>query len=691
MPGSVSIETMGGVMLATVDNPPVNALSHAVRAGLESAVAAAEAADEIRALVIRCAGTGFMAGADIREFGQPMREPQLPELVLRIEACTKPVIAAIHGHALGGGLEVAMACHYRIATDGAQLGLPEVKIGLVPGAGGTQRLPRLIGLTAALEMITTGNPVVAARAVELGLIDRIASGDLLAQAKDYATELAALGGAPRRVGSLAFPARDAAALDAARAMVAKRQRGLEAPPRAIDAVELGFQYPLPEASARESLICRELMAGFQSRALRHVFAAERAVSRLDALPGVERPVVRVAVVGAGVMGRGIVAATAEAGIAVTLIGRSRDRVDQTLALIGKSWRTAMERGKLSEHALQQRLGLLRAGDGITDVKDADLVIEAVSESADEKRDVFRTLGQLCKPGATLTSNTSYLDIDALAEASARPQDVCGLHFFNPANVMRLVEVVKGRATGDDAVKTAFAFARRLGKLPVLAGNCEGFIVNRLLAKRSREAYFLLEEGASPQQIDRVATRFGFPMGPFALGDLAGIDLQYAARQARRARLTPREQRADFVEQLYSLGRYGQKSGKGWYRYNEERKASPDPEIDELILRHSQRNGITRTAISDEDVLDRLLLAMVNEAGRLLDEGVVARPAEIDVAMINAIGFPAHTGGPLFWADERGLTHVDATLGRLRVEQGHEYWPQCASIARLAGLGGRFYS
>lgn len=341
--------------------------------------------------------------------------------------------------------------------------------------------------------------------------------------------------------------------------------------------------------------------------------------------------------------------------------------------------------------MQQRLGLLRAGDGITDVKDADLVIEAVSESADEKRDVFRTLGQLCKPGATLTSNTSYLDIDALAEASARPQDVCGLHFFNPANVMRLVEVVKGRATGDDAVKTAFAFARRLGKLPVLAGNCEGFIVNRLLAKRSREAYFLLEEGASPQQIDRVATRFGFPMGPFALGDLAGIDLQYAARQARRARLTPREQRADFVEQLYSLGRYGQKSGKGWYRYDEERKASPDPEIDELILRHSQRNGITRTAISDEDVLDRLLLAMVNEAGRLLDEGVVARPAEIDVAMINAIGFPAHTGGPLFWADERGLTHVDATLGRLRVEQGHEYWPQCASIARLAGLGGRFYS
>jgi 3-hydroxyacyl-CoA dehydrogenase len=362
-----------------------------------------------------------------------------------------------------------------------------------------------------------------------------------------------------------------------------------------------------------------------------------------------------------------------------------------LALVGNAWRTALERGKLSDQVLHQRLALLRAGDGLADVRHADLVIEAVSESLDEKRDVFTRLGQLCKPGATLTSNTSYLDIDLLAQASHRPQDVCGLHFFNPANVMRLVEVIKGRVTGDDAAKTAFAFARRLGKLPVLAGNCEGFIVNRLLAKRSREAYFLLEEGATPIQIDRVATRFGFPMGPFALADLAGIDLQYAAREARSARLTPRERRADFVEQLYALGRYGQKSGKGWYRYAADRKASPDPEIDELILKHSQVHGVSRGPISDEEVLDRLLLAMVNEAGRLLDEGVVARPAEIDVALINAIGFPAHTGGPLFWADERGLAQVGAMLARFRAEQGSDYWPPAASITRLAAAGGRFYS
>jgi len=681
----------GAVGIVEFDNPPVNALSHGVRVGLADALDRLE--DEaVQALIIVCAGKGFFSGADIKEFGKPMLEPQLPELIERIEAASKPVIAAIHGKGLGGGLELALACHYRVATRDASVGLPEVKLGIIPGSGGTQRLPRLIGVEAALELIAEGREVKAAKALELGILDAVVDGDLTAGAIDFARQALAEKRGGRRVSQLPVPAHDDSVYEEATTKVRRKQRGYQAPLVAIEVIRNGLKMPFEEALAYEYAECVKLLRGPQSRALRHNFAAERAVTRVPGLEGVaERPVNSVAVIGLGAMGAGIAVVFANAGIPVVGIERDQAKLDKSMERIARTYDGLIKRGSLTDAQKAERLARITPAVSYDQLKDVDLVIEAVTEDMEIKRDVFAKLGEATREGAILASNTSYLDINALAAASGRPADVCGMHFFNPANIMRLLENVRAEATSPEVVATITGLARRIGKLPVLSGVCDGFIVNRMLAKRSREGFFMLEEGAKPSQIDKIIQGFGFPMGPYALADLAGIDVQYAARQARWERLTERERQANFVDQMYERGRYGQKTGAGWYRYGEDRKSQPDPDVDQLLADHAAARGIAPRPITDEEVLERCIYAMVNEGAKILDEGVAQRPEDIDVAMINGLGFPAYTGGPMWWADEIGLPKVLEAILRYRDLVGAEYWTPAPLLERLAREGKGFYS
>jgi 3-hydroxyacyl-CoA dehydrogenase len=692
MSAMVTIRTTGRVAIATIDNPPVNAASHGVRAGLVEAVARLEQDDALAALIVICAGKSFISGADIKEFGKPMLDPLLAEVAARLEGAAKPVIAAIHGKALGGGLEVAMACHYRVAAASAAIGLPEVKLGIIPGCGGTQRLPRLIGLAPALAMAIEGSEMPAAKAKELGALDALVDGDLEAGAVAFAEALIAQGAPVRRVRDLPPPPADEALLAETRATLAKKKRGFLAPQAAVDAVGLIYTMPFDEALEAENALCRELLAGPQSRAMRHNFASERAVTKIPGLPDgiAERPIRKVAVIGLGAMGSGIAMVFANAGLPVLGIERNQEKLDKAMAGIAKTYGGLVKRGSLAQDKADARIALIAPTLGYDGFGDVDLVIEAVSEEMSVKRAVFEKLGVATRPGAILASNTSYLDIDALADASGRPEDVCGMHFFNPAHVMRLLENVRGARTTPDVLATITAVGKRIGKLPVLSGVCDGFIVNRMLAKRSREGYFMLEEGARPAQIDKVLAGFGFPMGPYALADLAGIDVQYAARQARMARLTEREKAANFVDQMYERGRYGQKTGAGWYRYGEDRKPQPDPETDALLEAHAKARGIAQRPIDDQEILERCVYAMVNEGANILEEGVAARPDDIDVAMMNGLGFPAVTGGPMWWAGEIGLSKVRDAMLRYRDSVGADYWTPSPLIDRLAAQGKTFY-
>jgi len=692
MSEAVSLQVKQRIGIARIDYPPVNVLSHAVRAGLVAAVRRLESDADIDALVILCAGRTFIAGADISEFGRPLADPQLGEVVARIEGASKPVIAAMHGKALGGGFEVALACHYRVAAVGTAIGFPEVKLGMLPGAGGTQRLPRLVGLETALNWIGEGNEMAAAKAQAAGALDALIEGDLEAGALAFAQQLLAQGKGVRRVGALPMPPEDPEVFERARRNFAKKKRGFEAPQRVVDAVGLAYRLPLTEALAREYALCKELLASPQSQALRHNFSAEREVARVPGLSADTpvRAVNKVAVVGMGVMGIGIAIAFANAGIPVVALARSRQSLDKALAAIARNYAGSVARGSLKQEDADRRLALIAPALEYSALADADLVVEAVAEDLSNKEAVFRQLGAAAKTGAILASNTSYIDIDALARASGRPADVCGMHFFNPANVMRLLENVRGAHTAPDVLATVMALGKRIGKLPILTGVGDGFIVNRMLSKRSREASFMLEEGASPAQIDKVLLDFGFPMGPCALADLAGIDVQYAARQARFERLGEREKAANFVDQLYALGRYGQKTGAGWYRYDENRKAQPDPDIAQLLAAHTRARGLSARAVGDAEIRERCLYAMVNEGARIIEENLVARPHEIDVAMINAIGFPAYTGGPMFWADRIGLASVRDAMLRYRDAVGAEFWTPAPWLDRLANAGKTFY-
>lgn len=693
MPDMVSFRAEGPIAEAVIDNPPVNAASAGVRFGLDEALRRFEADPALKALIIRCEGKTFVAGADIKEFGKPMAEPTLPAVIARLDAATKPIIAAVHGTVLGGGFELALACHYRIADKGARFGFPEVKLGLLPGAGGTQRPPRLAGLATTIDLVTSGNPIGAGKAEAAGLVDRLADNDLADAARAYAAELIAQGRGVRRAGDLPMPDDDPELFAEARKTIARRQRGQAAPLLALDAIRLGYTLPFGQALEREYEMCREAIASPQSKALRHVFAAEREVARVPGLPAdtAQRPVDRAGVIGLGVMGCGIVMAIATAGIPVVAVALDDSHREAARAAIARMWSSSVAKGNLGQEEMDRRLALIEWSIDPADLAGTDLVIEAVTEDPGIKQAVFAQLGRVTKPGTILASNTSFLNVDALAEASKRPADVCGMHFFNPAHVMRLLENVRTASTDPEVVATIMAFGKRIGKLPVLSGVCDGFIVNRMLAKRSREGFFLVEEGATPEAIDKVLLSFGFPMGPFALGDLAGLDVQAAARKARRATATARELRADFVEQMVTAGRLGQKTASGWYSYDENRKASHNPETDQLIAVHAERHGLKLREIAEDEIRERLLYAMVNEGAKILDEGIAPRPHEIDVAMINGLGFPAYTGGPMFWADEIGLAKVLATIERFRAEQGDEYWKPSPLLGRLVREGRGFYA
>ncbi|WP_076072818.1 3-hydroxyacyl-CoA dehydrogenase NAD-binding domain-containing protein [Sphingomonas montana] len=672
----------GDILVVTCQNPPVNALGHAVRNGLMAAILEGAGDDAVRALVLRCAGRTFFAGADITEFGQEPVFPLLPELVEVIEGSPKPIVAAIHGTALGGGLEVAMACHYRVAARAAKLGMPEVKLGLLPGAGGTQRLPRLVGVADALTMIVGGSPVSAERALEIGLIDRMTdAAEPAADALAFARDVAGL--APPRASEktdrISGAVRDPAIFDRFRQAHGRLLKGLQAPEACIAAVRAAVEMPFADGLLRERALFRELMDGDESKAQRHYFFAERAAGKIAGLDPaiVPRAIDRVGIVGAGTMGGGIALNFLSAGLPVTLVEREQAALDRGVATIGRNYARNVQSGRVTEADAAAALALLTPTLALADLADSDLVIEAVFEDMGVKTALFAELDRIVKPDAILASNTSYLDIDAIAAATARPQAVVGLHFFSPANIMRLLEVVRGARTAPVVLATAMALAKRIGKIAVVAGTCDGFIGNRMLKPRQDQANRLVLEGAKPWDVDRVLTTFGFPMGPFQMADLAGLDLGWAAGASRGETLRDAMCEAD---------RRGQKNGRGFYDYDADRRGTPSSETEAIIARYAEKRGTPQRTIGDAEILERLLYPMVNEGARILEDGIAQRASDIDVVWVNGYGWPIRTGGPMFWADLIGLDTVVAGLERhagVLDARGPS-----AMLAALAARGGR---
>lgn len=683
----VRYEVRHRIAVVTVDNPPLNVVSPRVLEGVAAALQRLASDHSVDAAVVVGGGRHFVAGADIKTFDQPWEQRADPHATLALfDDCPKPVVAAIRGAALGGGVELALACHYRIADATASLGLPEVKLGLIPGGGGTQRLPRLVGAATAIEMITTGTPVNAPRAAEIGLVDEVTRGDVLDAALDRATALAADGTSLRRTRDLRVPADPPArhVIAAVRETVAARARGMIAPLRALDAVEAALTQPFDDGLAAERRIYTELMRSDQSKALRHVFLATRAASKIgDISPCVQPlPVHRAVVIGAGTMGSGIAMNFAAAGIDVTLIDSSAEALDRGLGFIEKSYSAAVSKGRLTEEEMAARLGRIGRSLDHGPVKAADIVVEAVFEDLRLKRDLFATLDTQAPPTAVLATNTSTLDIDEIARSTSRPGSVVGMHFFSPANVMRLLEIVRGAETSPEALVTAVAVGKRMSKTPVVVGVCDGFVSNRMFHKYVREASFLLEEGALPQQVDRVMTEFGMAMGPFAVIDLAGLDIGYQIRKEQAARRDPAERYAAIDDKIVEAGRLGQKTGAGFYRYDENHRRVPDPEVEKMIIAHSAEIGRQRREISDQEILERLLYQLVNEGAHILEEGIAQRPGDIDVVYVNGYGFPAHRGGPMFHAGLVGLPTVFDRVRRYHDEHG-DTWRPAPLLARLA--------
>lgn len=689
----VTLSTHGRIGVITVNSPPVNALSQAVRAGLLDAVRRAGADAEVDALLLICEGRTFIAGADIREFGQPMQEPQLAEVVHAFEQSAKPVVAAMHGTALGGGFELALACQFRVALASGKIGLPEVKLGILPGCGGTQRLPRLIGVEEALKLIVEGNPISAAKAKSLGAIDAVIEGGLLAGGLAFAKEVLAGKRPLRRISDQPIALDNSQVFDDFEKSIAKKYRGFLAPFYCVKAVRSACEVPLAEGLARERELTLELLASPQSKTLRHLFFAEREVGKVPDLPEntPTRGVASVAVIGCGTMGTGITLCFLNAGLPVHWLSRSDEGMARGLGVIRKNYAASVARGTLTQAAMDQRLALLTMTTSYESLRQVDLVIEAVAEDMAVKKAVFAQLDRVCKPGAILATNTSYLSIDELGDATRRPESVVGMHFFNPANVMKLLENVRGAKTAQDVLATVMKVGKTIGKLSVLVGMCDGFVGNRMLAKRSREGFFMLEEGATPWQIDKVLFDFGFPMGPYAMGDLAGLDVAWAARKARLARLTPREQACDILDQICQQQRYGQKTGRGYYTYDDKRRATPDPVIEALIVAHSQSRGLVRRAVPDQEILERCLFAMINEGAKILEEGMASRALDIDAVWINGYGFPRYWGGPMFYADQIGLKKIHRAMLAYQQALGAEYWTPSPLLARLASEDKGFYS
>jgi len=686
----VQLERHDVVAVVTVNNPPVNALSAAVRRGILEKIQAADADPQVQAIVLTCAGRTFIAGADITEFGKPPQPPALSEMIAGIENSKKPVIAAIHGTALGGGLETALGCHYRVAVKEAKLGLPEVKLGLLPGAGGTQRLPRAVGPELAVKMIVTGDPIGAAEALKAGLIDEIVEGPT-AGAEAFARKVIAEKRPLRRLrdedGKLAAARADRSIFTGAVAALTKRARGLEAPFAAADAVGAALDLPFDEGLKKEREGFMKLVTGDQSKAQRYAFFAEREAAKVAGVPEGTKPrkVERVAIIGAGTMGGGIAMSFANAGIPVTLIETGDEQLKRGMGVMQKNYEATAKRGGIPADAPAKRMGLITGVVGLEHVKDADLVIEAVFETMAVKKEVFTALDKHAKPGAVLATNTSYLNVNEIAAVTKRPQDVLGMHFFSPANVMKLCEIVRGEKTAPDALMTAVAIAKRIAKVPVVVGVCDGFVGNRMLAARSKQSEKLLFEGALPQQVDAVVTKFGLPMGPFAMGDLAGLDIGWRSRKDRGIK-------SEIADALCEAGRFGQKTGKGYYKYEAGSRAPlPDPEVEKLIIDTCARLGLKRREISDDEILERMVYPMINEGARILEEKIAARPSDIDVVWIYGYGWPVYRGGPMYYADQIGLKHIADRLSYYAKATSDPSLEPAPLLKKLADEGKTFAS
>jgi len=688
----VEFEVHGAIALIILNNPPVNAMGVAVRQGVSDAIGRATSDDTIKAIVLTGKGRCFCGGADIREFGKPRKEPFLSNVINAIEACEKPVIAAIHGTAIGGGCELALGCHYRIGAANARFGQPEIKLGLLPGAGGSQRLPRLIGIEPALDLIVNGNYLGAKEGKALGYFDEIVEGDLVQEAVSFAERLLADGKGPRPTRHMEIDKEGAGKIfAAARAKTAKRMRGLIAPERCIEVVESILTGTVDEGFALERKFFDELVLSDQSSALRHLFFAERQAQKIPGIPKDTplRPIHKAAVIGCGTMGRGIAMSLANGGIPVMVLDLNQEALDAGLGILRDTYAGSVSRGSLSQADMDKRLALIGGTTDYAGIKDVDIVIEAVFEEMELKKQVFAALDEVCKPGAILATNTSTLDVDEIAAATSRPGDVIGTHFFSPANVMKLMENVRGKKTSPEVIATVMKLTKDIGKVGALVGICDGFVGNRMLYAYTRQANFLLEEGALPQQVDKAIYDFGLPMGPFAMGDLAGLDVGYRVRQHRRKTKPSNDRYSPIADRIVELGRHGQKTSAGWYLYDKgSRTPVPDPEIEKLILGISSELGIERRNISDQEILERCMYPLINEGAKILEEGLAIRPSDIDVIWIYGYGFPRGRGGPMFYADLIGLDAVYKVMCKLHEQHGDMLRP-APLLEELAKAGKKF--
>jgi 3-hydroxyacyl-CoA dehydrogenase len=691
-------EVRGDIAVIQLDNPPVNGLNHASRKGVVEGVRRANADSRVHAIVITGTDKVFSGGADIREFNTPAMgaEPNLLGVIEVVEASNKPVVAAINGIAMGGGLELALGCHYRIATPNASMGLPEVKIGLIPGAGGTQRLPRAIGAEKALKMIVSGDPIPAEEGLKFGVVERIVPKTTFSGVIDFAHEVAERSKHPRlRDRDVDLPLGvDANTFAAsARKNAVAEARGLTAPLKCVEAVLTSVTLPFTDGMVAERKIFMELLVGNESKALRHAFFAERAAAKIPDIPETTptRPIKLAAVIGFGTMGGGIAMSLANAGIPVRVLEMKQDALDKGLATCRRNWEASAKKGKLTAEQVEQRVALLRPTMKYEDLRDADIVIEAVFEDMGVKKKVFETLDRVMKPSAILATNTSTLDVDAIAAVTRRPDDVIGTHFFSPANVMRLLEVVRGKKTSKDVLATVMQLGRRVGKVAVVSGVCDGFIGNRMVEQYGRQSLLLLDEGASPQQIDGALQRFGFAMGPFAMGDLAGLDIGYAIRKRRKVE-RPNMHYPVIADRVVEAGRLGQKTGKGWYRYEAGSRAPQvDPEVEAMIDAYRHEMSITPRAISDAEIVDRCVYALVNEGARILDEGIALRASDIDIVYLTGYGFPRGTGGPMCYAESVGLDKVVARMQEFAAnpKAAPDFWQPAKLIVERAHSGKKF--
>ena len=682
-----------GVAVITLDNPPVNGLGNALRAAILEYLKKADADPAVKAVVLIGSAKAFSGGADIREFNAPRLKPDLPDINDTQDALSKPLVAAIGGFALGGGLELALACHYRIALPAAQLGLPEVKLGILPGSGGTQRLPRIIPMAEAVKMMTTGNPISSERAKELGLVDEIVNGDLLEESIQYALELVQAGKGPRVIRNLKpkLEGDPKAFFAKAREEVAKASRGYPAPLEILACAEAAATLPFDEGRKQERARFAKLVEGNESKALRHMFFAERQSAKIPdiAEDTPVREIAKAGVIGAGTMGGGIAMNFANAGIPVTVVDATQEALDKGLRRVRDNYAATVSKGRLTQGDMDKRMSLIHGSANLASIADADIVVEAVFERMDVKQELFRKLDGIVKQGAILATNTSTLDVDQIAAATTRAPDVVGTHFFSPANVMRLLEVVRGRQTAKDVLATTMKLGKRLKKVPVVSGVCDGFIGNRMLEKYGQQSLFLLDEGATPQQVDRALQDWGMAMGPFAMYDMAGNDIGWEIRK-RRYRERPDFVYSKIVDRICELGRFGQKTGKGFYRYEPgSRRPIPDPQVEEIVQKYRNETGIKPRQISDEEIVARCIYALVNEGAYILEEGIALRASDIDMVYLTGYGFPPYRGGPMFYADTVGLPKVlDSIQGFQKGYQGAQ-WKPAPLLVKLAKEGRRF--